>query len=203
MEAGASHLFLGRVRDLSVRWYIWEELRSPAPKVAWHHMVWFSGRIPKHTIIVWMAILNRLPTRVRLLRMGLAIESDSCLFCGNKAETRDHLFFECHFAKDLWSSILDLCCIPRVACSWEGELAWASLLLKGNSLIVKILKLAWTGHVYSVWKERNSRLFGNRARSKEELLGDIKEAIQLLLGGKSFNTAGSSNIALSAKWGIA
>ncbi|KAE8675169.1 hypothetical protein F3Y22_tig00111693pilonHSYRG00142 [Hibiscus syriacus] len=166
-------------------------------------MVWFFGRIPKHTIIVWMAILNRLPTRVRLLRVGLAIESDSCLFCGNEAETRDHLFFECHFAKDLWSSILDLCCIPHVACSWEGELAWASLLLKGNYLIVKILKLACTGHAYSVWKERNSRLFGNRARSKGKLLGDIKEAIQLRLGGKSFNIAYSSNIALCAKWGIA
>ncbi|XP_039066533.1 uncharacterized protein LOC120212215 [Hibiscus syriacus] len=171
-----AHLFLGQVRDLSTR-YIWEELHTSAPKVACHHLVWFSGRIPNHNIIIWMTILNRLPTRVRLLRMGLAIESDRCLLYDNEANTKDNLFFECRFAKELWGSIMELCCISREASSWDEELVWASLLLKGKSLIVRMLKLAWTSHVYSIWKERNSRLFRSIAISKEEVLEDIKEAI--------------------------
>ncbi|XP_039021839.1 uncharacterized protein LOC120154051 [Hibiscus syriacus] len=128
--------------------------------------------------------------------MGLAIETDKCLLCGEEAETRDHIFFDCQFAKELWESILELCCISRGACSWVSELAWATLLFKGKSLIVGILKLAWSGHIYSIWKERNKRLFGNRARSKEEVLGDIKEAIRIRLVGKAFNRCDLSNIAV-------
>ncbi|XP_039057438.1 uncharacterized protein LOC120200747 [Hibiscus syriacus] len=179
-------ILVGLAQEVSTS-YIWDKLRPPAPKVPWHHLVWFSGRIPKHSIIVWMALLNRLPTRVRLLRMGLAIESDKCLLCDNEAETRDHLFFECQFARDIWGSILNLCCISRECCSWKSELAWATLLLKGKSLIVVILKLAWSGNIYGIWNERNGRLFGNRARSNDELLGDIKETIHIRLAGKAFN----------------
>ncbi|XP_039045913.1 uncharacterized protein LOC120185900 [Hibiscus syriacus] len=152
-------IFVGQVQEVSTR-YIWDKLRSPAPKVPWHHLVWFSGRIPKHSIIVWMAILNRLPTRVRLLRTGLAIETDKCLLCCEEAETKDHIFFEWQFAKELWGSILELFCISREPCSWEGELAWASLLFKGKSFIVGILKLAWSRHIYGIWKEMNADCLG-------------------------------------------
>ncbi|XP_039008453.1 uncharacterized protein LOC120136510 [Hibiscus syriacus] len=143
-----------------------------------------------------MAILNRLPIRDRLLRMGMAIESNRCLLCGNEAESRDHLFFECRFANDLWGSILELCCISRVAGRWDGELAWASLMLKGKSLIVRLLKLAWSGHVYNLWNERNNRLYGSDARSNDAVLEDIKETIRFRLEGKCFNRADPSNNAL-------
>ncbi|KAE8728802.1 hypothetical protein F3Y22_tig00004072pilonHSYRG00220 [Hibiscus syriacus] len=140
-----AHLFSGQVCDLNTR-QVWDDLRATAPKVSWHHLVWFHGRIPKFNIIAWMTMLNRQPTRVRLVQMGLTIETDKCLLYGIVAETRDHLFFECIFAKELWGSILELCGIYRGVSSWDGELAWATRLFKGKSLIVKVLKLAWTGH---------------------------------------------------------
>ncbi|XP_039071270.1 uncharacterized protein LOC120218393 [Hibiscus syriacus] len=193
----AAPILVGQVQEVSTS-YIWDKLCSPAPKVPWHHLVWFSGRIPKHSIIVWMTLLNRLPTRVRLLRMGLDIETDKCLLCGAEAETRDHLFFECQFSKELWGFILNLCCISRKGCSCESELAWASLLFKGKSLIVGILKLVWSRHIYCIWNERNVRLFGNRARLKDELLGDIKETIRIRLVGKVLNRLDLVNNALCA-----
>ncbi|KAE8654116.1 Ent-kaur-16-ene synthase [Hibiscus syriacus] len=137
LRHAVAHFFLGQTRDLSTG-NIWDKLRTSAPKVAWNHLVWFPGIILKHSIIVWMAILN----------------------------------------------------------SWDGELAWASLLLKGKSLIVRLLKLAWSGYVYNIWKERNSRLYGSGARSKDAVLEDIKETIRIRLEGKCFNKADSSSIAL-------
>ncbi|XP_039039775.1 uncharacterized protein LOC120177849 [Hibiscus syriacus] len=160
---------------------IWENMCVKEPKVPWQRLVWFPGRIPKHSIIVWMAILNRLPTRVRLQKMGLNIDDVNCLLCGLEAETRDHLFFNCSFAKNLWGSILALCGISHAVSSWDDVLAWAIHCLKGNSFIVKIFKLAWAGHVYCIWRERNGRLFGNTARSMDVVLKDIKEVIRIRL----------------------
>ncbi|KAE8717299.1 hypothetical protein F3Y22_tig00110053pilonHSYRG00064 [Hibiscus syriacus] len=104
-------------------------MRIKVPKVSWHHLVWFLGRIPKyipkHIIIVWMVILNRLLTRVKLLRMGLNIDNDKCVHCGIEVESRDHLLFECGFARELWGAILALCGVNRRVSSWERELAWA------------------------------------------------------------------------------
>ncbi|KAE8654519.1 hypothetical protein F3Y22_tig00117048pilonHSYRG00574 [Hibiscus syriacus] len=163
----------------------------------------FPGRIPKFSIIAWMSMLNRLPTRVWLVQIGLTIETDKCLLCGTVAEIRDRLFFECSFVKELWGFILELCGISRGASSWDGELAWATRLFKSKSLIMRVLKLAWTGHVYDIWMERNNRLFGRRIISKEDMLGDIKQTIRIRLQDLSFNRIDSSNVVICDKWGIA
>ncbi|XP_039020242.1 uncharacterized protein LOC120152010 [Hibiscus syriacus] len=114
LRHAAHHLFVNRGKELSTR-QIWEAIRPEAPKVVWHHLVWFAGRIPKYCIILWMAILDRLPTRIRLLRMGLAIDNDKCLLCNLESETRNHLFFECDYARNLWKAILQLCGVNRRA----------------------------------------------------------------------------------------
>ncbi|XP_039017492.1 uncharacterized protein LOC120148441 [Hibiscus syriacus] len=97
----------------------------------------FSGQVCDHS--------TRLLTRVRLLGMGLAIETDKCLLCGNETETRDHLFFECRFAKELWAPFLN--CVASLVELAAGMVNWLWLL-------------CYQG-----------------ARSKEEVMGDIKETI--------------------------
>ncbi|XP_039069708.1 uncharacterized protein LOC120216315 [Hibiscus syriacus] len=127
-----------------------------APKVVWHHLVWFPGRIPKHNIILWMTILDRLPTWVRLLRMGIIMENVKCLFCDMVPETRSHSFFECDYAKNIWKAILLLCGVNRRVSHWDGELAWATHCFKGKSLIARVFKLALTSYLYVIWRERNT-----------------------------------------------
>ncbi|XP_039009143.1 uncharacterized protein LOC120137444 [Hibiscus syriacus] len=41
---------------------IWQEIRVKEIKVPWHSLIWFPQHIPKHSLIAWMAILDRLPT---------------------------------------------------------------------------------------------------------------------------------------------
>ncbi|XP_039052924.1 uncharacterized protein LOC120194796 [Hibiscus syriacus] len=196
------HLFTGPIHNLSVR-SIRDNLRIIFPKVSWQYLVWFPGRIPKHNIIVWMAILDRLPTRVWLLRMGLSIVDVKCLMCGIEPECRDHMFFGCNFAKDLWGAILALCGVYRGACSWESELSWATYCFKGKSLIARVFRLAWAGHVYSIWKERNCRLYGGSARSVDALLQDIKAVIRIRLERSTICRSDECNAALCARLDIA
>ncbi|XP_039042840.1 uncharacterized protein LOC120181870 [Hibiscus syriacus] len=56
---------------------------------------------------------------------------------------KDHLFFGCNFAKDLWGATLTLCGLYRGVRGWDSELTWVICCLKGKSLIVRILRLAW------------------------------------------------------------
>ncbi|XP_039038587.1 uncharacterized protein LOC120176171 [Hibiscus syriacus] len=149
-----------------------------------------------------MAILDRLPTRVRLMRMGLVIENDRCIFCDLVPETRNHIFFECDYAKSLWKAILLLCGVNRRISHWEGELSWAAHCLKGKSLLTRVFKLALTSYVYVIWRERNKRLYGGLLRPMSDILLSIKTDIQIRLDGWPINRSDSRNIALCVSWGI-
>ncbi|KAL4283424.1 hypothetical protein GQ457_16G028860 [Hibiscus cannabinus] len=53
--------------------------------------------ISKYSVILWMTILNRLPTLDRLRNMGLNVDT-RCILCVDGYETRNHLFCECAFS---------------------------------------------------------------------------------------------------------
>ncbi|XP_038993430.1 uncharacterized protein LOC120117196 [Hibiscus syriacus] len=134
--------------------------------------------------------------------MGLNIENVDCLLCGLEAECKDYLFFGCTLAKGLWGAILALCDVYWGVSCWDGELAWAIRYFKGKSFIVGVLRLTWTSHIYGIWKERNCRLYGGRARLVDEVLQDIKDALRVRMEGKAINRTDPRNAIICANWGI-
>ncbi|KAL0816972.1 hypothetical protein Bca101_073416 [Brassica carinata] len=70
---------------------IYDSIRDSRPKVFWNKAVWFSKGIPKHKTLTWLFLLNRCPTRDRLLSWGLQTDP-SCLLCNNHPESRNHIF---------------------------------------------------------------------------------------------------------------
>ena len=103
---------------------VWQALRDKHPKVFWHRFVWYTKHIPKHTLIAWMTILNKLPTKDRLSKWGIPLVSEQCLLCHSSSESRDHLFFRCPFSREVWCCVLNLCGINRVPQLWEAKLEW-------------------------------------------------------------------------------
>ncbi|KAE8729631.1 hypothetical protein F3Y22_tig00003480pilonHSYRG00012 [Hibiscus syriacus] len=157
---------------------IWEEIREKHIKVPWHKVVWFPLHIPKTSMITWMAIHDRLPTRARLSRMR--IQTDELrVFCKEEIQTRNHLFTDCHFAKALWNSILQRTHLRKPHMSWETQLDWSCREWKGKSLISTVLRIAWNAYIYFIWEERNRRIFQNRNREMEQLLKNIKEQVRI------------------------
>ncbi|XP_038991616.1 uncharacterized protein LOC120114908 [Hibiscus syriacus] len=134
--------------------------------------------------------------------MGLSIKNDKCVLRGAEAETRDHLFFDYGFVRELWGDILTLFGVTRWVNCWDRELAWVVHCFKWKSLIVRVFKLDWACHVYNIWKERNSRLFGGKVRLVGDVLKDIKEAIQIRLKGWAISRANPRDDSLCVKWGI-
>lgn len=57
----------------------WESIRSRGPRVSWHKIVWFNKAIPRHAMILWLAIRDGLYTQSFLLAFGV-IREVKCTF---------------------------------------------------------------------------------------------------------------------------
>ncbi|XP_030477945.2 uncharacterized protein LOC115694981 [Cannabis sativa] len=61
-------------------------------KEHWPSIVWSPLNFPKHSFVMWMAMLNRLKTKDRIAKYHPEIDK-TCLFCSSEDETMEHLFF--------------------------------------------------------------------------------------------------------------
>ena len=180
---------------------VWRELRPKKEKVAWHRLIWSPFVVPKHAIIAWMAILNRLPTKDRLRRWGLVMDGE-CPLCKHEQETRNHLFFECSYSKAIWKMILQQCRLGRDVRGWSYELTWAIQKLKGKSLISILLTIGWNALIYQVWRERNNRLFKQKEETTEQIMEKIEDVVRHRTAKLRNVATDAVNMALHRSWGL-
>ncbi|XP_039007412.1 uncharacterized protein LOC120135148 [Hibiscus syriacus] len=128
------------------------------------------------SIVAWMAILNKLPTKDRLINMGMKLDG-LCDLCNAELEDRDNLFNNCAFVSGIWRKILQTCKIPHRNLCWSDSLDWAAVNFRGKSLLVSILKLAWISLLYFVWEESNFRRFRGCSRSADIIFKSIRRYV--------------------------
>lgn len=148
----------GNPRDQFTFSETWTLFNPPNPVVPWHDQVWFSGSIPKHSFIMWMCCLDRLPTLSRLRNWGI-VEEDTCFLCEIFFETRDHLLLRCPYSTELWRWCCAKLQLPFYGFnSWELFLDWLKSPTHVAPLVLLRLVAAQTV-VYALWHERNARIF--------------------------------------------
>ncbi|KAK9750756.1 hypothetical protein RND81_02G219400 [Saponaria officinalis] len=61
---------------------------------------WVKNRclIPKHSFLIWLVVQQRLLTQDRLMHMEI-IQTNLCFLCATDAESHEHLFFSCVYAR--------------------------------------------------------------------------------------------------------
>lgn len=134
----------------------WEHLRPKHPKLLWTQSVWFKGCIPKHAFTFWVAHLDRLPVRQKLVTWGMDVP-DTCVLCNRLSETRDHLFLDCEYSKDIWAKLFaKLGASPLRVRTWAALVNWLQAA-RGNRLFT-IKHIAAQATIYLIWRERNSRM---------------------------------------------
>ena len=88
----------------------------------------------------------------------MQVERDCVLF--DKAyEFHNHLFFECDFLANVWNSLLAKSGLVWSGRTWETWIVFVTYMNKGKSSFEKLIKLCFTYCVYSLWQERNLRIF--------------------------------------------
>lgn len=104
-----------------------EMASSSTSKGIWAKLVWFKGAIHKHSIICWLAMLNRLSTRDRKIKYN-ALLNPTCSFC-NLDESRDHLFFNCVFSSlVLRIAIVNVGKAGNIPTDWAAFVTWGIML---------------------------------------------------------------------------
>ena len=125
---------------------VYQELRGAHPTVSWSSAVWIKRGIPRQCFLTLLFVLNRCPTRDRMIGWGLQTPP-TCLLCNLGIETRDHLLFACPFSFGVWNAIAARCSMVATS-DWSSTLirmqtpsyqelnfSTLSLVLAGNDLL--------------------------------------------------------------------
>lgn len=178
VEDAGSDRVLWKHRDDNYRpWFsssrTWDQLREHSPIVEWSKVIWFSEAIPRCSFIAWLTVRNRLSTGDRTSAWG---EVQGCRLCGEPDETRDYLFFACPYSFTVWTD-LTVCLLPRPSPDWNITMT-TLLSPRRNKVDSCLLRLAFQGSIYLLWKERNGRKHNNSWNSPAKLVKSLDRTIR-------------------------
>ncbi|XP_018487855.1 uncharacterized protein LOC108858426 [Raphanus sativus] len=139
-------------------------------------------------------VLNRCPTKDRLLNWGLQTDA-LCVLCRAYDESKDHLFFQCCYSKDLWDRVAHKCDLTSSS-SWETTLQ-SLRCSPGTRLQKKLRLLSWQATIYLIWSERNSRIHRNHFKSHTALFRELDHLIRIRIASFRFNDPAQSSDLLS------
>ncbi|XP_056688380.1 uncharacterized protein [Spinacia oleracea] len=146
--------------------------------------VW-RGLVP-HRIknFVWLALTRKVNSKEKLAKLGFIPTSDSiCVLCNLSVECSDHLFLSCRIAWSLWCWWLNL---------WE--ISWAPpsslrasfdqwLWLRYGAFFKKVWAASFFVIVWTIWKERNTRVFENKTSYVPQLQNLVLLRLSWLIKG--------------------
>lgn len=177
----------------------WNIARYHHANFALASVVWFPNQSPKMACCLLKGLLNRLPTKDRLLRFGL-INSHICVLCENDIESRNHLFFKCPYTSYLWSLCkLKLKLLPNMG-NLEEEAMKIKVTFTSKDAAYKLSRLALSCTVWQVWLERCRRIFQQKRFHKIIVFRLIIEDVTLLF--KECNWSTKNREKLLANWSV-
>ncbi|XP_057790907.1 uncharacterized protein LOC131008020 [Salvia miltiorrhiza] len=144
------------------------------PGVSWGRWLWESYIPVRRSITCWRVILNRLPTRDKLIRQGL-ISPNYCSLCFQEAEDICHIFWSCDKVQPIWAEFL----------GWFNQLegrhcvdihsflifSWS---IKWSSQINVFWKLGVVSVIWAIWNARNKSHFDGVYFQSRAILSFIK-----------------------------
>ncbi|MFS7946371.1 putative reverse transcriptase zinc-binding domain-containing protein [Helianthus anomalus] len=171
-------------------WEVWNCLRNRRNKVLWTNSVWFSQCIPRHSFHLWLVIKNKLKTqdRMAIWEAGSAtnLRLMCCPLCKFDRDSRDHLFFQCAYASEVWRSVRHLVHMENVTDTWDSIMQWMELNANSRTMDHIICNILVSASTYFVWQERNNRLFSHNQRSANVLAKIVIDTVRLRIMGFRF-----------------
>jgi hypothetical protein len=117
----------------------------------------------KIKLFVWMVQHKKILTWKNLRKKGF-VGPSRCQLCGLHEETMDHLLHLCTFTSTLWNWVApifrqtdrDENDITKTLKNWRKNLSENETVNTASTLIPGFL-------IWDVWKERNNRIFNDKA----------------------------------------
>ncbi|GLT28862.1 hypothetical protein SLA2020_037660 [Shorea laevis] len=150
---------------------------TPIPDLPGDYILIWNRRVPlKVAAFAWKVMQNRIPTKDNLQKQGVlgSEEDQSCVLCGKKAESVNHLLFSCPIAWKVWSSCYQ----------WWGinvapqEKGWNHLIqhagLFNNKFAKEAWKVIWFAVAWNMWLWRNQKIFKAKLEPQDKMIEVIK-----------------------------
>lgn len=140
-----------------------------------HSLINWKGWVPlKCKIMVWRVARNRIPTTSELIKRGVNIQQPGCSFCQEELETTLHIFTGCPYSHEVWIRLEDWCKLSHTFFFDIPDI----LRLPESLSLSKDRKCILRGIVYTalwtLWNERNDRIFNNKQRRPLQIVEHIK-----------------------------
>ena len=154
----------------------WSQLTTVFQVVGWSEAIWFKHSTPKYSFLAWLEMLNRLSTGDRMTKWDAAT-NPVCVLCNATDETKDHLYFECDYSREIWRKLMSKLLENRYVEDWRRVI----LLLMDKDqtkLITFFTRYAFQVAVYSIWRERNGRRHGESPRNVQKMVQWIDKEVR-------------------------
>ncbi|XP_022012472.1 uncharacterized protein LOC110912080 [Helianthus annuus] len=129
--------------------------------------------------------MDRLPSKCALIRRNIAVQNDLCVFCGEIAETCEHIFVTCQVAQIVWQNVAAWCKIPPIFAFGVSDLlnptgVSTNTRKKRKAVHAVILVTFW-----SLGKMRNESVFKQAIPNITKILDEIKAMAYLWVKNRS------------------
>ena len=103
--------------------------------------------------------------------------TQGCVLCGERDETRDHLFFACPYSYTIWDRVASRLLGRRINPDWSDMLQ--VVCGEAYTLMDQILiRLLFQVVVYHVWRERNLRRHQQGFKGTDQLISMISKVVK-------------------------
>ncbi|XP_071704188.1 uncharacterized protein [Rutidosis leptorrhynchoides] len=151
-----------------------------------------SNLLPKKLeVFVWRAIKKRIPVRHELDKRGIDLHSVRCPLCDDDVETIEHSLIFCKYAMDVWNRVYSWCGLGNFSNLSISEILRGNTTVEMSKLGRKIWQAIEWVTSYFVWKNRNNKVFRDKAWTSPMTLSEIQlksfEWISYRLKGKTLD----------------
>ncbi|KAG7588567.1 Reverse transcriptase zinc-binding domain [Arabidopsis suecica] len=174
----------------------WNLIRDTSTKVSWSTLVWFPQGVPRYSFITWLAVKDRLSTGQRMRRWG---QIQFCPLCGERDETRDHIFFACPYVFAIWSTLCTPLLRRHTTPDWHDTVR-AILAKQSPRIDIILVRMVFQTTIYFVWRERNGRIHNSSQQHYRNLTKQIASAIALRIQSLNYDDPQHKNAPLLARW---
>ncbi|XP_021996282.1 uncharacterized protein LOC110893484 [Helianthus annuus] len=169
---------------------VWNTIRLREQEVDWAKIVWFPQCIPRHAFLVWLIMRRKLLTQDKILKWDLARRKNMnmmcCLLCYADVDSHDHLFFECQFSSQVWSLVRGNVNMDNVQPKWSSIVNWLMVRSQSKTAANYVARVLVGATAYSIWQERNARLFKNQTGPPDLICSIILKTVRYKLMGVKF-----------------
>ena len=139
------------------------QIQSIAPNMIWK--IWAPARCK---ITAWLLLHDRLWCEDHLQRRGWPNEY-FCQLCVRNLETSRHLFFSCPLSRSIWATVSNWPnCRALLPSDWGEDplmtMVWQLISAKTHTRHARGLSSMFILVCSEIWRERNSRIFQQKAR---------------------------------------